>query len=64
MLDHGQIIERGRHDELVAKGGHYAAMWNKQKEAAAVRERLKAVESDPDVSRLPHAEIEAAAAAE
>jgi hypothetical protein len=23
-------------------------MWNKQKEAAAVRERLRAVESDPD----------------
>jgi hypothetical protein len=25
-------------------------MWNKQKEAAAARERLKAVESDPDVA--------------
>jgi hypothetical protein len=24
-------------------------MWNKQKEAAAVRERLKEVETDPDV---------------
>jgi ATP-binding cassette subfamily B protein len=49
VLDHGQIIERGRHAELVARGGHYAAMWNKQKEAAAARERLKAVEADPDV---------------
>ncbi|HEY1962094.1 MAG TPA: ABC transporter ATP-binding protein/permease [Rhizomicrobium sp.] len=65
VLDHGQIIERGRHAELVARGGHYAAMWNKQKEAAEVRERLKAVESDPDVARQPHPEeIEVVAAAE
>jgi len=63
VLDHGQIIERGRHDELVARGGHYAAMWNKQKEAAAVRERLKAVESDPDVARQTHLEEARAAAA-
>ncbi|HEX3945502.1 MAG TPA: ABC transporter ATP-binding protein/permease [Rhizomicrobium sp.] len=65
VLDHGQIIERGRHDELVARGGHYAAMWSKQKEAAAVRERLKAVESDPDVARQAYLEEgQAAAAAE
>jgi ABC-type transport system involved in Fe-S cluster assembly fused permease/ATPase subunit len=49
VLDHGQIIERGRHSELLAQNGHYASMWNKQREAAAAREKLKEVESDPDV---------------
>ena len=50
VLDHGQIIERGRHSELLAQGGHYASMWNKQREAAAAREKLKEVENDPDVA--------------
>jgi ATP-binding cassette subfamily B protein len=50
VLDHGQIIERGRHSQLLALGGHYASMWNKQREAAAAREKLKEVENDPDVA--------------
>ncbi len=50
VLDHGAIVERGRHDELVARGGHYASMWNKQKQAAEAREILQAVESDPEVA--------------
>jgi ATP-binding cassette subfamily B protein len=50
VLDHGEIVERGRHSDLVARGGAYASMWNKQKKAAAARERLKAVENDPAVS--------------
>jgi ATP-binding cassette subfamily B protein len=50
VLDHGRIIERGRHSQLLALDGHYAAMWNKQREAAAAREKLKEVESDPDVA--------------
>src|SRR3984957_13903027 len=49
VLDHGEIIERGRHSELLTRGGHYASMWNKQKEAAAAREKLAEVENDPDV---------------
>jgi ATP-binding cassette subfamily B protein len=52
VLDHGEIIERGRHDDLVAKNGHYAAMWNKQKQAAEAQAILKAVENDPDVSHV------------
>ena len=50
VLDHGQIIERGRHAELLTLNGHYASMWNKQREAAAAREKLKEVENDPDVA--------------
>ncbi len=48
VLDHGAIIERGRHDALLALNGHYAAMWNRQREAAAARARLREVEDDPD----------------
>ncbi len=49
VLDHGEIIERGKHSDLVTRGGHYASMWNKQKEAAAAQEILKAIANDPDV---------------
>jgi len=50
VLDHGEIVERGRHDDLIAHKGAYASMWNKQKKAEAVRERLKKVEQDPSVT--------------
>jgi ATP-binding cassette subfamily B protein len=57
VLDHGQIIERGRHADLVTRrGGAYAMMWNRQKEAAEVRERLEAVEGDPEEMRDQAAE--------
>ena len=49
VLDHGEIVERGRHADLVLRGGSYASMWNKQKQAAEALEKLKAVENDPDV---------------
>ncbi|HEY4943214.1 MAG TPA: ABC transporter ATP-binding protein/permease [Rhizomicrobium sp.] len=50
VLDHGEIVERGRHGELVERGGAYASMWNKQKQAAEALEILKAVENDPEVA--------------
>jgi ATP-binding cassette, subfamily B, heavy metal transporter len=52
VLDQGQIIERGRHADLVTRGGAYAAMWNRQKQAADARERLQAVEGDPEIRRV------------
>ena len=30
VLDRGRIVERGTHDELVARDGFYAAMYRKQ----------------------------------
>jgi len=33
-LDGGVIIERGRHDDLLAQGGAYATLWQRQQAAA------------------------------
>lgn len=34
VLEHGRVVERGRHAELLAMGGLYASMWRRQQEAA------------------------------
>ena len=46
VLDQGLIAERGTHGELLASGGLYASMWNRQREAEAARERLAQVDDD------------------
>ena len=34
VLEHGRIVERGDHRDLLSRGGIYAAMWARQQEAA------------------------------
>jgi ATP-binding cassette subfamily B protein len=41
VLDHGRIIERGAHGQLLAAGGVYARMWIRQQEAAKAQETLE-----------------------
>ena len=36
MMEHGRIVERGTHDELLAANGRYAALYRSQFEDAAV----------------------------
>jgi ATP-binding cassette, subfamily B, heavy metal transporter len=40
VLDQGRIAERGTHTQLLASGGLYASMWNRQREAQEAREKL------------------------
>ena len=60
VLDQGVIVERGAHHQLLARGGLYASMWNRQREAEKARELLAEVEDDgaapnrnpPDVEQV------------
>jgi ATP-binding cassette subfamily B protein len=47
VLDQGVIVEQGTHPELLARGGLYAGLWARQREADEARERLaQALEED------------------
>ncbi|MET4722700.1 ABC-type transport system involved in Fe-S cluster assembly fused permease/ATPase subunit [Bradyrhizobium japonicum] len=53
VLDQGRIAERGTHAKLLAQGGLYASMWNRQREAEAAREKLAQM---ADSSEAPNRE--------
>jgi ATP-binding cassette subfamily B protein len=65
VLSDGRIVERGTHARLLAAGGLYAGMWNRQLEAAEAAERLRIVrETDAEGFIDPAALSQVAAAGE
>ena len=56
VLDHGEIVEQGTHPELLARGGLYASLWARQREADEARERLAQVLDEGDVPESRAAE--------
>ncbi|HEV7878733.1 ABC transporter ATP-binding protein/permease [Bradyrhizobium sp.] len=54
VLDQGRIAERGNHGQLLAAGGLYASMWNRQREAQEARERLALMADENEApNRVP-----------
>jgi ABC-type transport system involved in Fe-S cluster assembly fused permease/ATPase subunit len=66
VLDHGAIVERGTHRVLLARGGLYASMWNRQREAQMARQILAEVDDNPAAPNRnpPDAAVEQGAGAE
>lgn len=56
VLKRGRIVERGRHEELIGLDGLYASMWNRQKEATLVAERLRRITEEDDLGVIERGE--------
>ncbi|WP_425532342.1 ABCB family ABC transporter ATP-binding protein/permease [Aquabacter sediminis] len=63
VLDKGQVAERGSHAELLARGGLYAALWHRQREADEARERLLAADAASTPAPTPAGSDEGSAKA-
>jgi ATP-binding cassette, subfamily B, heavy metal transporter len=57
VLDKGVIAESGTHEALLAKGGLYAGLWNKQREVDVARETLQRFEAGEEPSLRQKVEV-------
>src|SRR4029078_1750856 len=58
VLDQGRIAERGTHARLLASGGLYASMWNRQREAEEAREKLAQIDDENEAPNRPPPTVE------
>jgi ATP-binding cassette subfamily B protein len=47
VLDHGRVVERGRHDELVVLGGLYASLWRLHGSSATAAPDAERIATSP-----------------
>lgn len=52
VLKEGEIAERGRHADLLAAGGLYAQMWDRQREATEAEETLRRAREEDEMGIL------------
>lgn len=57
VLDQGRVVERGTHAELLALGGVYASMWNRQRESDEARERAESGAPENEAGRRGEAAL-------